>query len=180
MSTQLHILIVSTSLHPDSKSRRLARAAENTLQQQGVDVDFVDLQDKNLPFCDGVDSNKHPEALELRAKVEACDGVLLTAPVYNYDVNAAAKNFIELTGRAWTGKVVAMAVSAGGQRSGMSPMGIINSLMLDFRCIVIPRFVYAARGDFNDDRSITDACDERVAQLCSELKRVAGALKNAE
>ena len=180
MSTQLHILIVSTSLHPDSKSRRLARSAEKVLLQHGVEVDFVDLQDKNLPFCDGVDSSKHPEALELRAKVEACEGVLLTAPVYNYDVNAAAKNFIELTGRAWTGKVVAMAVSAGGQRSGMSPMGIINSLMLDFRCIVIPRFVYAARGDFDDNRCMTDACEERVSELCNELTRVANALKNAE
>ena len=47
--------------------------------------------------------------------VAAARCVLLAAPVYNYDVNAAAKNLVELTGRAWEGKVVGLLLSAGGR-----------------------------------------------------------------
>ncbi len=176
MNRPLRMLVVSTSLNPESKSRTLAKKTAEILQEKGADVDWVDLQEHPLPFCDGKASNKTPQALALRKKVEEADGILLAAPIYNYDVNAAAKNFVELTGRAWTQKVVAIAVAAGGQRSGMSPMGIINSLMLDFRCIVLPRFVYASRSEFEGLVPST-ATMERVQELSLELLRVSSALR---
>lgn len=177
MNKALKILVVSTSLNPSSKSRNIAKAIQNSLESSGADVDWVDLQDHVLPFCDGQDSNKTPEALALRKKVDGADGIVMAAPVYNYDLNAAAKNFIELTGRAWTGKVVALAVAAGGQRSGMSPLGMMNSLMLDFRCIVLPRYVYLSRGSYTDDGLPNDAATERIEELSAELLRISGALK---
>ena len=176
MSTPLRILVVSTSLNSASKSRSIARVAMDHLKTLGTVVDWVDLQDHPLPFCDGQDSNKDPVALEMRKKVEEADGILMAAPVYNYDLNAASKNFIELTGRAWTGKIVALAVSAGGQRSGMSPLGMMNSLMLDFRCIVLPRFVYASRGDYTEESQLKETPLERLQELTTELVRVATAL----
>jgi len=179
MEENVRILVVSTSLNPASKSRGLARAACDPIRAQGASVDWVDLQENPLPFCDGKSSNQDPTALDLRAKVEAADGILLAAPVYNYDVNAAAKNLVELTGRAWTGKVVALAVAAGGQRSGMSPMGLINSLMLDFRCIVLPRYVYATRENYEEDGSPNTDCLERINELSVELLRITRALSQS-
>jgi NAD(P)H-dependent FMN reductase len=176
MNATLRILVLSTSLNSNSKSRRIAKRIQARLEEQGASVDWVDLQDHPLPFCDGQDSNKDPRALAMRKKVEEADGILMAAPIYNYDVNAAAKNFIELTGRAWTGKVVALAVAAGGQRSGMSPLGMMNSLMLDFRCIVLPRFVYISRGSYTDDGQPDEASMERIRELSDELIRIAGAL----
>ena len=70
-----------------------------------------------------------------------------------YDLNAAAKNFIELTGRAWTNKVVGFICAAGGKGSYMSVTSFMNSLMLDFRCIIIPRFVYTDASGFDDDNN---------------------------
>ena len=176
MNPPLRVLVVTTSLNPQSKSRILARKTADVLEEEGAEVDWVDLQEHPLPFCDGNNSNKTPEALALRKKVEEADGILLAAPIYNYDVNAAAKNFVELTGRAWTQKVVAIAVAAGGQRSGMSPMGLVNSLMLDFRCIVLPRFVYASRSEF-EGLVPNPATVERVEELSHELLRVSSALR---
>ena len=178
MNTPLKILVLSTSLNPASKSRGIAKAIQAFLEKHGAEVDWVDLQDHALPFCDGQDSNKDPAALALRKKVEDADGIVMTAPVYNYDLNAAAKNFIELTGRAWTGKVVALAVAAGGQRSGMSPLGMMNSLMLDFRCIVLPRFVYLSRGSYTDEGLPNEESMGRIKELSDELLRVSGALRN--
>ena len=69
--------------------------------------------------------------------------MIVAAPVYNYDVSASAKNMIELTGNAWEDKMVGFLCAAGGMSSYMSVMAYANSLMLDFRCVIIPRFVYA-------------------------------------
>jgi len=179
MTVPLKILVLSTSLNSNSKSRGIARAIQGILTQRGAVVDWVDLQEHDLPFCDGQDSNQDPGALALRKKVDEADGIVMTAPVYNYDLNAAAKNFIELTGRAWTGKVVALAVAAGGQRSGMSPLGMMNSLMLDFRCIVLPRFVYLSRGSYTDSGEPNDEAMGRIEELSAELLRISGALRES-
>ena len=177
MTQPLKALILSTSLNPNSKSRRIAQVIRQQLEKAGAHTEWLDLQEHDLPFCGQAGTSQQALVLDMRAMVERADAIVLAAPIYNYDVNAAAKNFIELTGRTWTGKVVALAVAAGGQRSGMAPMGIINSLMLDFRCIVLPRYVYASRGDYTEDGEPGEATQERIGELSQELMRVGSALR---
>src|SRR5256714_12133895 len=80
-----------------------------------------------------------PASKKLTAAVENADGILIASPVYNYDVAAATKNMIELTGSAWEDKIVSFLCADGGHASYMSVMSYANSLMLDFRCVIIPR-----------------------------------------
>ena len=65
------------------------------------------------------------------------------------------KNMIELTGSAWEDKIVGFLCAAGGHTSYMSVMSYANSLMLDFRCVIIPRFAFATSDAFDGER-ITD------------------------
>src|SRR5438132_5292453 len=103
---------------------------------------------------------------------------LVAAPVYNYDVAAAAKNMIELTGSAWEDKVVGFLCAAGGTASYMSVMAYANSLMLDFRCVIIPCFVFATSEAF-DRENITDKkITERVEKVANELVRFTQALRS--
>ena len=105
--------------------------------------------------------------------------MLVAAPIYNFDVSAAIKNLVEQTGRAWTDKVVGFLCSAGGRASYMSVMAMANSLMLDFRCVIVPRFVYATGDDFSDQGTealvISSDVTERVDELAAEVVRLAGA-----
>lgn len=177
MRDSINILVISSSLNSKSKSRAVAQKALDHLQQSpAVDVYWIDLQDHQLPFCDGEGSNKTPVVTAIKSKIEKADGILLTAPVYNFDLNAASKNLIELTGNAWMNKVVGLAVSAGGMRSGMSPLGMMNSLMLDFRCIMIPRYVYVSPSDFTDGK-LDESSLARLYDLNTELIRISSALK---
>lgn len=169
------VLIVSCSLSPDSRSHRLAAAAEAVLKDGDSDVTLVDLREYELPMCDG-ESYDAPGAQELTRLIKEADVILLAAPIYNYDLNAAAKNLVELTGRAWRDKVVGFLCAAGGRSSYMSPMGTANSLMLDFRCVIVPRFVYAIGEDFRDAGSLSEKVQERVVQLCTEAVKLANGL----
>ena len=103
--------------------------------------------------------------IKKRAKLISEARVIIAAtPVYNYDACAALKNLVELTGDSWEDKVVGFLCAAGGSSSYMSVMSIANSLMLDFRCLIIPRFVYATRNDF-DEQAPTEDIKGRVAML---------------
>ena len=58
----------------------------------------------------------------------------------------------------------------------MSIMALANSLMLDFRCVIVPRFVYATGRDFAGDCITGPQIAERTAGLAATLARLAGRL----
>jgi FMN reductase len=156
----------------------MGRIAFNCLQKAKVDCTWLDLAEMDLPLCDADACYAHPAAKKLVAAVKAADGVLVAAPVYNYDVSASAKNMIELTGSAWEDKIVGFLCAAGGMSSYMSVMAYANSLMLDFRCVIIPRFVYAI-GDVFDGEKLPDRkIARRIEQVATELVRFTEALRN--
>jgi FMN reductase len=160
-------LIISTSLRPGSLSRVLGLFLAEELGGE-----HLDLRDYPLPLCDGEKAYDDPNVELLSAKITAARVVLLAVPIYNYDGNAAAKNLIELTGSAWEDKIVGFACAAGGLSSYMSIMGLSNDLMLDFRCIVLPRFVYATGGDFTDGQISSAKIQERLKQLAASARRL--------
>jgi len=170
------ILIISSSLHPTSRSRILARACVARLEELTEESHLFDLAEHRLPVCDGHGAYDDDHVRELSQQIENAAGILIASPVYNYDVNAAIKNAVELTGRAWTGKVVGLLLAAGGAGSYMSAMGLANSLMLDFRCLIVPRFVYATGESFEGNQLTSEDTQHRVELLVDETLRLARAL----
>ena len=174
------ILVISSSLHPDSRSRILARACVDRLSTLGEEPRMFDLAVSPLPQCDGAAAYGDKNVQELSRLIEQADAILIASPVYNYDVSSASKNAVELTGRVWTGKVVGLMLAAGGQGSYMSAMGLANSLMLDFRCIIVPRFVYATGDSFEGDRLADDTTEQRLELLLAETLQLARALQRQD
>lgn len=177
----MNILIVSCSLNPDSVSRALAGAADQFLSGlDNVSVALHDLREHPVPPCDGSTTYGHEHAAAASKAAAAADAILFASPVYNYDVNAAAKAFIEHAGRACSDKVIGFLLAAGGQGSYMAVMPFANSMMLDFRCYVVPRFVYATGNAVRNGKVADNEVLARIEALCTESVRVAGALKQSK
>lgn len=157
----------------------LAEHARSAFSDRDARVQFIDLRDLDLPLCDGGAAYAHADVQTLNEAGNAADVILLAVPVYNFYANAAAKNVIELAGRSWTGKLVGFACAAGGHGSYMSVMSLANSLMLDFRCMIVPRFVYTTKQGFTEQGDVTPAIAERIEELCDEMLRVGKALAAA-
>jgi FMN reductase len=170
-------LVVSTSGNPDSNSRRMGRIAFAALQKAKVDCDWLDISELGLPLCDADACYTQPASLKLNAVIEVADVILVATPVYNYDVSAAAKNMVELTGSSWEDKIVGFLCAAGGMNSYMSVMAFANSLMLDFRCVIIPRFVYATGDAFDGDELKDKKVGQRIEELAAEVVRFGQALR---
>ena len=111
------------------------------LEKHLKDVIFFDLQENPLPMCDGDECYDLPEVLDFREKVKNAKGIIMAIPVYNYNVSSGAKNAVELGGRMLYDKIFGFICAAGGKSSYMSVMSFANSLMIDYRCIIIPKSV---------------------------------------
>ena len=150
----------------------MAKSLENSIDN----VEFFDLQDNPLPICDGDECYDLPEVLEFREKVKNADGIIMVTPVYNFSVSSGAKNVVELGGSMLYDKIFGFMCAAGGRNGYMSVMSLANSLMLDFRCYILPKFVYATKHDFEDGKITNSDIKERIKELGSELIRVSKAL----
>ncbi|MBI5771439.1 MAG: NAD(P)H-dependent oxidoreductase [Verrucomicrobia bacterium] len=171
------LLIVSTGLGHNPKSLLLAREAARVLAADGTPADLLDLRELEFPLCGSPASFADPNVARGLDHVTAADGIILATPIYNYDANAVAKNFIELTGKGWENKVVGFLCAAGGDKSFMSLMPLANSLMLDFRCVIVPRFVYATGKAFSGDRVVDPDIAARIAQCARTTAKLAAAVK---
>jgi NAD(P)H-dependent FMN reductase len=169
-------LVVSTSGNPDSNSRRMGRLAFGHLQKAKVNCEWLDISELDLPLCDADKCYTQQAVQKLNASIQAADAILVATPVYNYDVSAAAKNMVELTGSSWEDKIVGFLCAAGGMNSYMSVMAFANSLMLDFRCVIIPRFVYATGDSFEGAELKDKKVAKRIEELASEIIRYGQAL----
>jgi FMN reductase len=165
-------LVISTSLREGSRSKIMAKALSDKIS----DVDFFDLQSNPLPMCDGDKCYDLPEVIDFREKVKNAKGIIMAIPIYNFNVSSGAKNVIELGGKMLYDKVFGFICAAGGKSSYMSVMSFANSLMIDYRCFIIPKFVYALKSDFDGDEITSSDIKERISELGKDLIRISEAL----
>lgn len=173
----MKIAILNSNLAPGGKTGHLADQLASLFRSDGHESEIFHAGELSLPACDGYLCYKDENTIALTEKLAPMDAIVLVSPVYNYDLNAAAKNLIELTGNSWKGKAVGLVCAAGGDKSYLSALGFMNSLGIDYRCLVSPRFVYVSRTDFAEDNTLPDASPirERLGYLAKEMPILAEA-----
>lgn len=168
------LAIVNSSLSSDSNTRMLCRHAHAHALARGIAADFIDLRDHRvLPY--GEEGSEGVGQIE--AQLEAAGAIILAFPLYNFNMNASLKALIEHCGSCFEDKVVGLMTAAGGRSSYMSVFSVGQSLMLDFRSWVVPRYVYAVGGDFGAEAIASPEVRRRVEQLVETAHRVAWQLR---
>jgi FMN reductase len=167
-------LIVSTALRAQSKTLILARAMADCLETAGIKPNLLDLAKVPLPPCDGASCYADPCVKAATERVKQAAGVVFCSPIYNYQLNSAAKNFLELTNEGWPDKIVGIVANAGGDRSFLSVLTLANSLWVDHRCLVAPRFVYATGAAFAENGALHEAGEirDRLRSLAADMHRL--------
>jgi NAD(P)H-dependent FMN reductase len=169
------VLIVSTALRAGSKTRVVADGLRDACAAAGAVASVLDLATTPMPLCDGAACYQDAGVIAATAQVRAARAVVLCFPVYNHQANAAAKNFVEVTNAGWDGKVVGLVANGGTDRSYLAPLSTANSLMVDHRCLVVPRFVFVTPGNFEANGRLPAGGEIalRLGELAREIAHLA-------
>jgi NAD(P)H-dependent FMN reductase len=162
----MHILIISSSLRALSRSKLLAQRAHDYLSEKEISSELLDLSEYDLPLCDGETYLRNPVVKAINEKVLKASAIIIALPIYNFAAAASAKNFIELTGESFREKVVGFIAAASGSHSYMGVLPLVNSLQLDFRCLIVPKYVFADLTDIAHNGTLmTSEIEERLKEL---------------
>ena len=175
----MKIAIISSSLNDKSQSLILSSYAQDYLSNsQNVNAELINMQNYPLPLCCPDDVYIDKNVVKIESLIASADSIIFSTPIYNYEVNSVLKNLLDLTGKAWNEKIIGMMCTAGGYNSYMAVMSFANSLMLNFRCIIVPRFVYATNKAFDtENEKITDLkIVKRVEELSDKIVSITKAL----
>ena len=174
----MSIITICANLTESSSTKTLSELVHQNILEHDKNASFISMHDYPIPICDGRESFSNQNVQRLNEQLENAKGFVLATPVYNYTINSTLKSLIEHCGSAFKNKTIGFICTAGGEKSYMSMMPTINSMMLDFRCIVLPRFLYVTSANFNSDKTITDPeILKRITQFSEEITNLTKCLE---
>ncbi len=165
------ILLVSTSLNPGSRSRKMLNIVKEKMESENVALDFIDLRDYELPFCDG----RHPissygeNAVKLDEKIKNADGYVFGMAVYCYSISGVFKNFIDICCGGMSNKPFGIVAACGGTMSYMAVEDLQKILSFEVRSIPYPKVVFAANEHWGKDGNRDDGLLAPIPERIDEF-----------
>ena len=163
MTEPIHILGVAGSLRQKSYNRAALQAAMEMLPE-GVTLETFDISPIPL-FNEDVEGKGYPEPVQqFKARIAACDGMLIATPEYNYSLPGVLKNALDWASRPnsttpLSGKPLAiMGVSGGPWGTARAQLALRQScVFLNMHPLNRPNVqINHAASKFDADGRLTD------------------------
>lgn len=150
-----HVLVISTSLRPQSQSELLADHFIAGVQDAGHDVKKISLKDRKLDFCEGNhlcfengECVKDDDMAEIRDQMADADILVFATPVYFSEACGQFTTLLDRTkpllGRPYAFRdVYVLAASAGTEESIEGTMRSVENWLHAFKRARLAGSLYA-------------------------------------
>lgn len=149
-----------------------------------LEVDFVDLQQMNLPFYDEPTTPfsmasegktySHPEGKAWAERVAKAEAVLIVTPEYNHGAPAVLKNALDWVGPEWIDKPVAF-ISYGSNAGGARAVEQLRSTTIELGLIQVANAIHFPfyRQAFGEDGEPKHSgTTDNLTKMFNELNRL--------
>ncbi|MDQ0341022.1 FMN reductase/FAD reductase [NAD(P)H] [Caldalkalibacillus uzonensis] len=137
-----------------------------------VQIEFLDLKNYELQFCDGrPTSHYNDDTQEVIKKVSEADLYLIGSPIFNGSIPAPLKNVFDLVSpEVFRHKVMGFVANGGTYQHYLVIENQLKPIAGYLRCYVAPSYVYAHSQHFNTNNEIIDTdLLNRIQKLATEL-----------
>lgn len=170
------VLLISFSLNPKSISFKAIQKAYYYLKHKEKEVIFIDIKDYPIDYYDGTDRVlKKRKSRALFNLFNNVQKVIIASPVYNYDVNAVFKNFIDLLSvirskdKDRKKQVIGIICAMGSEKSYTCLLPTLTNLQFALGFYLLPKIVMCTSKDFNENDDIEDSLKVRIQELCDTI-----------
>lgn len=181
------IIALAGSLRNQSFNKQLVQQAAEIAEQQGAEVQYVDLADFNIPlFSEDLEAEGTPSDVnDLKALFAQSQGILLASPEYNGSISGVLKNALDWLSRpsqdtdigsAFANKSVGLMATSPGPLGGIRGLSHSKDVLFNLGAIVSPNLlaVGSAYQAFNEQGQLIDESQlHRLTQLVENVVALA-------
>jgi NAD(P)H-dependent FMN reductase len=165
------ITIVQSSLKKDSNTSIVCKLFKEKAISYWIDINYIDLRDIKLEFCDWRDLLDYNVDLQDSYKfLEESESVIFWMPVYQYSMSWVLKNFIDICGLALKWKRIWVIVNAWGPNCYMASRDLLDALYYEYGTLNISPTPYSWSMDFKGWELVNDKVIEKLDQLIKKIK----------
>ncbi|MEX0876067.1 MAG: NAD(P)H-dependent oxidoreductase [Phycisphaerales bacterium] len=193
--TPIKIAVFSGSLRKESLNTKLVLYVAGEMETGGgVELDLISLNALNLPIYDeDIETAEFPQAaLELKRRMMAADGFLISSPEYNGSISGALKNAIDWASRprpdeeslaCFKGKTCGLLAASPGAIGGLRGIRHVRQILTQVQMVVVPQEFALAKAHeaFDSENKLRDENTAKMAVgVGKALVTMTRTLKDAE
>ena len=164
------ISIIQSSLRKSGNTQIVCREFEKKLSQFDCDINYIDLKNVEIEFCDGRSLDQYNLDLQnIYATLDESDVIIFGMPVYQYSMSWVLKNLIDIVWGALQSKQIWILVNAWGPNCYMASRDLFDALYYEYQTQNLAPTPYSWSMDFKDGKLVNqktiDKLDELVATI---------------
>jgi FMN reductase len=154
-------------MKPESATAFVIKYSLNAAKESGAEIDFYDISEHDLPFCDGRDdeSTYPPQVQEFKKLVRSSQGIIIGTPEYHNSYTGSLKNALDLCSfTEFEHKMVGIIGVAGGSMGAPNAISHLRAVMRGVGAWVIPHQVSISHSGkiFSGENILSDPVLEGV------------------
>ena len=165
------------SISPNSYTRKALKIALRGAEELGAQIEFIDLRDYELPFCDGKeDVSAYPQdVFKLRKTVADAQGIIMATPEYHGSYSGVLKNAIDMMGfTEFECKMLGLVGISGGALGAVNALNSLRNIGRALHAWVVPHQASIAEAwkHFDEQGALTDTgLKTRVEEVGRQVAR---------
>ncbi|MFJ7725215.1 NADPH-dependent FMN reductase [Neobacillus sp. NPDC097160] len=165
-----------------AKTGILVRRVLDEVKQQypEVEVEFLNLMDYDLQFCDGRPPSTYSgDTRKVMEKVSSADFYIIGTPIFQGSIPGVLKNLFDLIHpNDFRNKVMGFVANGGTYQHYLVIENQLKPIAGYFRAFVAPGYVYANNEHFNEKNEIVHPdVLQRIGALAAEVVHMQKTLK---
>ncbi|MDC0703934.1 MULTISPECIES: NADPH-dependent FMN reductase [Priestia] len=145
---------------------------EAKLQHPDIEIEFLNLRDYTIQFCDGRDPSAYSEDTKKVIEIiSSADFYVIGSPIFQGSITGALKNVFDLIHpQVFRNKVMGFIATGGTYQHYLVIENQLKPIAGYFRAFVAPSYVYAHTTHFNQKNEVADPeVLGRIKNLANEV-----------
>ncbi len=164
------ITVLQPSLREGSHTDIVCKEFEARCVSAGLEVNYIDLQNKELQFCDGRNQEEYNADMQGITKAFAeSEAIVFGMPVYQYSMSGVLKNILDVCGTGLKAKSIGAIVNAGWPNCYMASRDLFDCLYYEYACTNIAPTPYTWSMDFQDGKIVNEKCLNKLDELVETI-----------
>lgn len=149
------------------------------VQHSNIEIDFINLGDYQLVFCDGRDYQDYTgDTKTVIEKIMSADAYIIGTPIFQASIPGTLKNLFDLLpNTAFQDKVVGMLATGGTTKHYLVLEQQLKPILSYMGALLVPKYVFLEEAHFRNKEIIDQKVLFRLTSLANNMVHTAAAWK---